>query len=43
MGGVYLAVGERGYFESDGKMAQRGMFRSNRYGTKGSWRIPNGF
>jgi hypothetical protein len=43
MGGVCLVVGERGYFESDGKVAQRGMLRSNRYGAKGGWRILDGF
>jgi hypothetical protein len=43
MGVVCLAVGERGYFENAGKMAQRGIFRSNRYGAKEGWRIVNGF
>jgi len=43
MGEVCLAVGERSYFENAGKMAQRGMLRSDRYGAKGGWRILNGF
>jgi hypothetical protein len=43
MGEVCLAVREREYFESAGKIAQRGMHRSNRYGAKGGWRILDGF
>jgi len=43
MGEVCLVVGERGYFENAGKMAQRGMVRSNRHGAKGGWRILNDF
>jgi len=43
MGAVCLAIGERGYFENAGKMAQRGILHSKRYGAKGGWRILNGF